>query len=80
MTAQRLPLLCSLAFPQPLSNQMKRTQAIADLIKALDQRKDEAIERTFRGVAKHFRDVFAELVPGGSASLRIIKEGPVCRR
>ena len=27
-------------------------------------RKDEAIERTFKGVAKHFRDVFAELVPG----------------
>ena len=31
---------------------------------ALDMRKDEAIERTFKGVAKHFRDVFAELVPG----------------
>ncbi len=28
-------------------------------------RKDEAIERTFKGVAKHFRDVFGELVPGG---------------
>ena len=27
-------------------------------------RKDEAIERTFKGVAKHFRDVFSELVPG----------------
>ncbi len=28
-------------------------------------RKDEAIERTFKGVAKNFREVFADLVPGG---------------
>ena len=38
---------------------------IRELIHALDMRKDEAIERTFKGVAKHFGDVFAELVPGG---------------
>lgn len=37
---------------------------IQELISALDARKDEAIERTFKGVAKHFREVFEELVPG----------------
>lgn len=43
--------------------------SIAELINVLDQRKDEAIERTFKGVAKHFSEVFEELVPGGKASL-----------
>jgi structural maintenance of chromosome 3 (chondroitin sulfate proteoglycan 6) len=37
---------------------------IKDLIDTLDMRKDESIERTFKGVAKNFREVFAELVPG----------------
>jgi len=32
-------------------------------------RKDEAIERTFKGVAKNFREVFAALVPGGKGEL-----------
>lgn len=39
-------------------------------------RKDEAIERTFKGVAKHFRDVFAELVPGGHGELVMQKRLP----
>ncbi|KAH3765431.1 structural maintenance of chromosomes protein 3 [Pelomyxa schiedti] len=43
--------------------------AIRDLIDQLDQKKDEAIERTFKGVAKFFLDVFQLLVPGGKASL-----------
>lgn len=34
---------------------------------ALDLRKDECLERTFKGVAKHFRDIFRELVPGNVA-------------
>lgn len=42
---------------------------IRELISALDARKDEAIERTFKGVAKNFREVFAELVPGGKGEL-----------
>ena len=46
--------------------------SIHDLIDTLDARKDEAIERTFRGVAKHFAAVFAELVPKGSASMSIV--------
>lgn len=36
-------------------------------------RKDEAIERTFKGVAKNFREVFAELVPGGSGELVMLR-------
>ena len=31
-----------------------------DLIQVLDQRKDEAIMRTFNDVAKHFENVFRE--------------------
>eukprot|EP00592_Proboscia_alata_P015632 CAMPEP_0194394964 /NCGR_PEP_ID=MMETSP0174-20130528/124151_1 /TAXON_ID=216777 /ORGANISM="Proboscia alata, Strain PI-D3" /LENGTH=1044 /DNA_ID=CAMNT_0039190829 /DNA_START=603 /DNA_END=3737 /DNA_ORIENTATION=- len=39
------------------------------LIESLDEKKDEAINRTFRGVSKHFTDVFNELVPNGSGEL-----------
>jgi len=42
---------------------------IKELVRALDMRKDEAIERTFKGVAKHFREIFAELAPGGRGEL-----------
>eukprot|EP00887_Chlorella_sp_A99_P005387 scaffold1.g5387.t1 len=38
---------------------------IEQLIGTLDLRKDEAIERTFRGVAKNFRDIFAQARHGG---------------
>lgn len=34
---------------------------IRQLIDTLDMRKDEAIERTFKGVAKQFRDIFAQV-------------------
>jgi len=44
-------------------------EAIENLIIVLDQRKDEAIRRTFRGVGKFFDEVFRELVPGGKAEL-----------
>lgn len=47
--------------------------AIRQLIQNLDQRKDEDIMRTFRGVSKFFSEVFAELVPGGRASLVMLK-------
>jgi structural maintenance of chromosome 3 (chondroitin sulfate proteoglycan 6) len=42
---------------------------IKELIDVLDQRKDEAIERTFKQVAQHFRAVFAELVADGNGQL-----------
>lgn len=35
----------------------------------MDRKKDEAITRTFRGVSKHFAEVFKELVPLGSGEL-----------
>ncbi len=42
-----------------------------DLIEHLDAKKDEAIERTFKGVALQFAKVFSELVPGGKGTLVI---------
>jgi structural maintenance of chromosome 3 (chondroitin sulfate proteoglycan 6) len=39
------------------------------LITVLDQRKDEAIERTFKQVAKYFSEVFEKLVPAGRGQL-----------
>ncbi|CAA3031337.1 structural maintenance of chromosomes 3 [Olea europaea subsp. europaea] len=47
---------------------------IQELIAVLDMRKDESIERTFKGVAKHFRDVFSELVQGGHGFLVMMKK------
>ncbi|KAG5566426.1 hypothetical protein RHGRI_002113 [Rhododendron griersonianum] len=49
-------------------------EKIRELISVLDQRKDESIERTFKGVAKHFREVFSELVQGGHGFLVMMKK------
>jgi len=49
-------------------------QAIHDLIKHLDQKKEEAIQRTFKGIAKHFSAVFKQLVPSGKGTLTIKKK------
>lgn len=51
--------------------------AIRQLIESLDQRKDADILRTFKGVSKFFSEVFMELVPGGRASLVMLKASPV---
>lgn len=45
------------------------SSAIEDLISTLDHKKNEAILRTFKGVSKHFSNVFQELVPTGNASV-----------
>lgn len=42
-------------------------EKIRELISALDMRKDEAIERTFKGVAKNFREVRTR---GGGVNFR----------
>ena len=42
---------------------------VKELIESLDRKKDEAINRTFRGVSAHFKDVFKELVPNGAGEL-----------
>ena len=49
-------------------------QKIKELIAVLDQRKDESIECTFKGVARHFREVFSELVQGGHGYLVMMKK------
>jgi structural maintenance of chromosome 3 (chondroitin sulfate proteoglycan 6) len=45
--------------------------SIEELVDVLDQRKDEAIERTFKQVAKNFEEVFEQLVPAGRGRLII---------
>ena len=45
--------------------------SIEDLISVLDQRKDEAIERTFKQVSREFANVFEKLVPAGRGRLVI---------
>ncbi|KAF3906504.1 hypothetical protein ABW20_dc0106955 [Dactylellina cionopaga] len=45
--------------------------SIEELIQVLDQRKDEAIERTFRQVSKNFAEIFEKLVPLGRGRLVI---------
>ncbi|KAN0062775.1 Structural maintenance of chromosomes protein 3 [Thecaphora frezii] len=47
----------------------KSAESIHELIEVLDQRKDEAIERTFKEVSKHFEEVFEKLVPAGRGRL-----------
>lgn len=49
-------------------------QKIKELITVLDQRKDESIERTFKGVARNFREVFSKLVQGGHGHLVMTKK------
>ena len=45
--------------------------SIQELITVLDQRKDEAIERTFKQVSREFANVFEKLVPAGRGRLVI---------
>jgi structural maintenance of chromosome 3 (chondroitin sulfate proteoglycan 6) len=49
----------------------KSAQSIEELVENLDQRKDEAIERTFKQVASNFEEVFEKLVPAGKGKLII---------
>ncbi|KKK12562.1 hypothetical protein P175DRAFT_0440382 [Aspergillus ochraceoroseus IBT 24754] len=46
-------------------------KSIDDLITVLDQRKDEAIERTFKQVSREFANIFEKLVPAGRGRLVI---------
>ena len=46
-------------------------RSIDELITVLDQRKDEAIERTFKQVSREFHNVFERLVPAGRGRLVI---------
>lgn len=46
-------------------------KSIRELIEVLDQRKDEAIERTFKQVSREFASIFERLVPAGRGRLII---------
>ncbi|WEW57115.1 Structural maintenance of chromosomes protein 3 [Emydomyces testavorans] len=46
-------------------------KSIDELIMILDQRKDEAIERTFKQVSREFAKIFEKLVPAGRGRLII---------
>ncbi|KAI0177703.1 condensin complex component SMC3 [Pestalotiopsis sp. NC0098] len=46
-------------------------ESIEELVAHLDQRKDEAIERTFKQVSKEFATIFERLVPAGQGRLVI---------
>ncbi|GAA6033649.1 hypothetical protein JCM8097_004365 [Rhodosporidiobolus ruineniae] len=48
-------------------------ESILELIDVLDARKDEAIERMFKQVAKNFAEVFEKLVPSGRGRLIMLK-------
>jgi structural maintenance of chromosome 3 (chondroitin sulfate proteoglycan 6) len=47
-------------------------QSIQNLLNVLDQRKNEAIQRTFKNVSQNFHGVFEELVPAGKGSLVMV--------
>ncbi|BGP39221.1 Structural maintenance of chromosomes protein 3 [Rhodotorula kratochvilovae] len=51
----------------------KSQESIEELIGVLDARKDEAIERTFKQVAKSFAEVFEKLVPTGRGRLIMLQ-------
>lgn len=45
--------------------------SIEELIAHLDERKDEAVQRTFKQVSKEFAEIFERLVPAGRGGLVI---------
>lgn len=54
--------------------------SIRELVDVLDQRKDEAIERTFRQVSKEFARIFEKLVPAGKGRLVIQRRSDAVAR
>eukprot|EP00210_Caulerpa_lentillifera_P003089 g2951.t1 len=53
---------------------IKSEDNIKELIRYLDFQKDEAIERTFKQVAKNFKEIFSELVASGTGELIMQKK------
>lgn len=53
--------------------------SIEELITVLDQRKDEAIERTFKQVSREFVGVFERLVPAGRGRLVIQRKATAAK-
>lgn len=51
-------------------NELKQGEdSIRKLIQNLDAKKDDALQTTFKMVAKHFSEVFKTIVPGGEGRL-----------
>lgn len=44
------------------------------MLQHLDKQKEKAIETTFVNLSKHFKDVFKEVVPQGSASIKMVRD------
>lgn len=55
-------------------------KSIDELIMILDQRKDEAIERTFKQVSREFAKIFEKLVPAGRGRLIIQRKSDPTNR
>lgn len=49
------------------------SNSIQELIDILDQRKEEAIQRTFNQVGRYFSEVFQKLVPNGQGKLVMLR-------
>mmetsp|Transcript_99439 Transcript_99439/g.214528 ORF Transcript_99439/g.214528 Transcript_99439/m.214528 type:complete len:99 (-) Transcript_99439:342-638(-) len=47
--------------------------SLNEMLNYLDDQKKQAIENTFKNLHKHFKDVFKEIVPQGSASIKMVK-------
>ncbi|GMH33553.1 hypothetical protein BSKO_01387 [Bryopsis sp. KO-2023] len=52
----------------------KNEKDVYQLVEQLDLQKDECIERTFKGVAMHFKEIFAELVKDGKGELVMLRK------
>jgi len=47
---------------------------VNDMLAHLDNQKEKAIETTFVNLSKHFKDVFKEIVPQGSANIKMVRD------
>ena len=54
-------------------NQEKIETQIKELLESLRSKKQMSLEDNFKTMARHFSDIFQRVVPGGSASLRLLK-------
>mmetsp|Transcript_47196 Transcript_47196/g.137270 ORF Transcript_47196/g.137270 Transcript_47196/m.137270 type:complete len:1208 (-) Transcript_47196:81-3704(-) len=49
-------------------------ESIKQALEQIDEQKESAILQTLRRVNEHFKDVFAEMVPGGAGKLLVIRD------
>jgi chromosome segregation ATPase len=52
-----------------------QTQAgIRSLLRQLDNQKQKALEESFIELNSNFQSIFSQIVPGGSAELKLVKQ------